>query len=75
MPFISSFYIISIDVLGPKIFFRSFASAADATANLNGISTLLVNDLSTFLINGRPTFMNGQKNLSNDLPNHIILDI
>ena len=65
MSFISSFDIISIELLceaeskgclpDPKIFLCIPASAADAAAvNPKGIKTLLANGLITFYIGGNP---------------------
>ena len=49
MSSISSFDIISVVVLEPKIFLCIPESAAHAAAvNLNGIKTLLANSLSTW---------------------------
>ena len=64
MSSISSFDIISVVVVDPKIFLCIPASATDAAAvNPKGIKKLLANGLITFLINGNPAFSNGPSNL------------
>ena len=70
MLFISSFEIIKVAVLDPKIFLCIPASAADAAAVFpKGIKTLLGNGLITFFINGNPVFSKGPCNLPRNHPN------
>ena len=74
MSYISSFDIISVAVLDPKIFLCIPASSADAAAvNPNGIKTLLANGLITFFINRRPVFNNGLRSLPRNPPDYITL--
>ena len=56
--FISTFEIINVVILGPKIFFLKSASVIDAAAvNPNGIKTLLANSVSTFFLKGKPVLV------------------
>ena len=74
MSSISSFDIISVAVLDPKIFLCIPASSADAAAvNPNGIKTLLANGLIRFFINRRPVFNNGPRSLPRNPPDYITL--
>ena len=62
MPSISSFDIISVVVLDPKICLCIQVSAVGAAAvNPNGIKTVLANVLITFFINGSPGLIMDQK--------------
>ena len=69
---LSSFEIINVIVLEPRIFLRILASVSAATAavtvNPSGIKTLLANGLSTFFSNSKPSFNNGPKILPTNLP-------
>ena len=65
MSSISSFDIISVVVLEPKIFLYIPASAADAAAvKPIGIKTLLANGLITVFRNSNPVFSNGPRSLA-----------
>ena len=56
--FISTFEIINVVILGPKIFFLKAASVIVAAAvNPNGIKTLLANSVSTFFLKGKPVLV------------------
>ena len=56
--FISTFEIINVVILGPKIFFLKSASVIVAAAvNPNGIKTLLANSVSTFFLKGKPVLV------------------
>ena len=56
--FISTFEIINVVILDPKIFFLKAASVIVAAAvNPNGIKTLLANSVSTFFLKGKPVLV------------------
>ena len=56
--FISTFEIINVVILGPKILFLKAASVIIAAAvNPNGIKTLLANSVSTFFLKGKPVLV------------------
>ena len=56
--FISTFEIINVVILGPKIFFlKSVSVIVAAAVNPNGIKTLLANSVSTFFLKGKPVLV------------------
>ena len=56
--FISTFEIINVVILDPKIFFLKAASVTVAAAvNPNGIKTLLANNVNTFFLKGKPVLV------------------
>ena len=71
--FISTFEIINLVILDPKIFFLKAASVIVAAAvNPNGIKTLLANSVSTFFLKGKPVLVMDLKVYLKILPDCII---
>ena len=71
--FISSFGVINIVMLDPKMFLIAVFVADVAAVNCNGVKPHLPNVLSAFFIKEKPVFSNDSKNLPKNTPDWYIL--